>query len=1019
MTCPKSRSLLYCGQTQKGAGMGNRVSIFLAIWVCAIACSSTAADRIFGQVDIDFTWSFSGAPESNTWETGDCFDTNVRIADTSGASRVRFLSCPLEDSPNSDCSISSTLGPSVLGGFDNITHSDQFLRAESRVAPTSGVATVTATCTRQGLLAAEDSGALISQLGVEVTAGVSDLSTQATASVVTIANSGGDDAIIPSASPTNAGVMTSQDFSKLATVEESAERNLTSEEFSDAHLASFPEVTSQEIVDADSIQIRSFSPRSILEFIIEHAQSSGSPSVNSIGDILEQVNAALFGGEYIVANYESDSVTFGEALALAINDCKNSFSGSGEVILPGDGIMRTLLEEERALLPTLGACDVKGSGWRVKTGYPQAFGASVIQLSGPGFTPGTGPVFTVDVAGTRLKGFAILSYLPTGGRLIQLGDGLEPPDTAGERTGLLSEVAIEDVYLREYSGTDTFPEFPVNRPADGRSTGLFIDDVLKSTVTNVLVEGFATNIHGRGVTAAFSFLNVSSRESTGCGLEIDGRTPFRILKLRGHVSEANFKGLCVEPLASGFISDFQGYYENGSQFRVGQEVIEDRANVFIESSSASYTADDTRYTGNANIATGRDFVATAGLDDDIGGVSQASHRMNNVRMNNGTTVTGPGNRLQITNLSRTAVDATFLPYASVYGGTHTRVPSDCAEHYSRHSNVFLDDTCTETDTGFSFVVSAVDVASGRGLAGTVTLERTNEPGGGSAPLATTSVAGLIEIATAGQTNGTGINLAVTPFGLNAWDGSLNLSEMAPNAIQSIEIQDGEVTRDDLDPAMFGSTDGVVMTGTPGTNGNCAEWSNGTLVDSGNPCASSAGGAPAGGFDNDVAGSVYINGGAIVADSFTSRAGPDGANGVGLDSNLSGLYTSSVPAGGAALFTKADGYIYKKDGTDPDEGLALSTILGAGFVTLGTAPIGPSPACAPIVTVPVPGAGATNMSQLSPLARLSGTAGFEPLSSGGLKVYHWLTAGALNVEVCNPTASAITPGATALNYRVTQ
>ena len=60
-----------------------------------------------------------------------------------------------------------------------------------------------------------------------------------------------------------------------------------------------------------------------------------------------------------------------------------------------------------------------------------------------------------------------------------------------------------------------------------------------------------------------------------------------------------------------------------------------------------------------------------------------------------------------------------------------------------------------------------------------------------------------------------------------------------------------------------------------------------------------------------------------------------------------------------------------------------------------------------------------MSQLSPLARLSGTAGFEPLSSGGLKVYHWLTAGALNVEVCNPTASAITPGATALNYRVTQ
>ena len=50
---------------------------------------------------------------------------------------------------------------------------------------------------------------------------------------------------------------------------------------------------------------------------------------------------------------------------------------------------------------------------------------------------------------------------------------------------------------------------------------------------------------------------------------------------------------------------------------------------------------------------------------------------------------------------------------------------------------------------------------------------------------------------------------------------------------------------------------------------------------------------------------------------------------------------------------------------------------------------------------------------------TGTAGYEPGTSGMLAIIPYPTAGYVNFKVCNNTASAITPGAITLNWRVTR
>jgi hypothetical protein len=44
-------------------------------------------------------------------------------------------------------------------------------------------------------------------------------------------------------------------------------------------------------------------------------------------------------------------------------------------------------------------------------------------------------------------------------------------------------------------------------------------------------------------------------------------------------------------------------------------------------------------------------------------------------------------------------------------------------------------------------------------------------------------------------------------------------------------------------------------------------------------------------------------------------------------------------------------------------------------------------------------------------------GYAPVTEGGLSIYVYPTADAVNFKICNPTTASITPGAMTLNWRV--
>lgn len=51
------------------------------------------------------------------------------------------------------------------------------------------------------------------------------------------------------------------------------------------------------------------------------------------------------------------------------------------------------------------------------------------------------------------------------------------------------------------------------------------------------------------------------------------------------------------------------------------------------------------------------------------------------------------------------------------------------------------------------------------------------------------------------------------------------------------------------------------------------------------------------------------------------------------------------------------------------------------------------------------------------ADVTAVTGYAPVTTGGLSIYIWPTADTINIKVCNPTSSSITPGAVSLNLRV--
>lgn len=73
-------------------------------------------------------------------------------------------------------------------------------------------------------------------------------------------------------------------------------------------------------------------------------------------------------------------------------------------------------------------------------------------------------------------------------------------------------------------------------------------------------------------------------------------------------------------------------------------------------------------------------------------------------------------------------------------------------------------------------------------------------------------------------------------------------------------------------------------------------------------------------------------------------------------------------------------------------------------------------CSSAVTSTVTGATSSMVAEITPTVDESTVTGY---GAGGLSVKKWITANAVNLKVCNPTAASITPGALTVNVRVIQ
>lgn len=64
-----------------------------------------------------------------------------------------------------------------------------------------------------------------------------------------------------------------------------------------------------------------------------------------------------------------------------------------------------------------------------------------------------------------------------------------------------------------------------------------------------------------------------------------------------------------------------------------------------------------------------------------------------------------------------------------------------------------------------------------------------------------------------------------------------------------------------------------------------------------------------------------------------------------------------------------------------------------------------------------GVASTDVVTFTANADITAVTGYAPVTAGGLSIYIWPTTNTINIKVCNPTSSSITPGAVSLNLKV--
>lgn len=136
--------------------------------------------------------------------------------------------------------------------------------------------------------------------------------------------------------------------------------------------------------------------------------------------------------------------------------------------------------------------------------------------------------------------------------------------------------------------------------------------------------------------------------------------------------------------------------------------------------------------------------------------------------------------------------------------------------------------------------------------------------------------------------------------------------------------------------------------------------------------------------------------------FVSRSTSAPTNAVNLGSLTTGLLKISVSGSVATPSTAVAGTDY------------VSTIY-SGTKALDTDAIA-STAC-DTMTQSATGVASTDVVTWSFNADVTAVTGYAPITSGGLSIYIWPSTDTINIKVCNPTVSSITPGAVSLNLAV--
>lgn len=149
------------------------------------------------------------------------------------------------------------------------------------------------------------------------------------------------------------------------------------------------------------------------------------------------------------------------------------------------------------------------------------------------------------------------------------------------------------------------------------------------------------------------------------------------------------------------------------------------------------------------------------------------------------------------------------------------------------------------------------------------------------------------------------------------------------------------------------------------------------------------------------GELRISAGVVSADATPDFNLAD-ATGLPISTGVAGLGTGSATA--LAINTGSDG--------------AFGRIIAQGTVALDTDLIASTGCDTSDTGIAESGVLTTDVILWTPNADISAVTGYAPATTGGLIIYAYPTADAVNFKVCNPTSAGITPGsAVTLNYKV--